>query len=149
MSSTTATDTFGVLLKRGDGASPESFTALFEMFDLDPPGFDRNFHDATHHESPRGVQEWIAGLRLAPQFTCQVNWIPDNASMSWLDATRGIIYDQVNAILHNYQIAFPDAGATVATFAAFVKAFKPSAMPVNGKMTATVTFQITGEILLS
>lgn len=143
MSATTATAQFGTLLKVGDGSSPEVFTAVAEVTSIAVPAFDRNMTEATHHESPSTTQEFVPTLRLAPTFSCTLNWLPDDATQN---ETAGLLYYHTQGTKKNYQIVFSNATFTVA---AYVKTFQVQEVGTDGIKKAQVTFQTSGPITVS
>lgn len=73
---TTATDAFvgNVFLYRGDGGSPEVFTAVCQVFGISGLGEANEQIDATTFCS-RGVKEYIAGLADGTEFNLEMNFI--------------------------------------------------------------------------
>lgn len=139
MAATQAGIGYGVLMKVGDGASPnEVFTTLqAEVTSITPPGYSRDAIDATHTESPDRFREYIAGLMDAGEVELDLNFVPTVA-----DA----IIAALLAGKRNYQLLFP--GVLTWTFAAICTAYTPSA-PVDDKMTATATFKVSGKPVLA
>jgi len=56
--------------------------------------------------------------------------------------------DLKNRTKRNFQLVFPDVGATTWAFAAYVTGFEPSA-PVDDLLGASVTLKITGQPTLA
>ena len=48
----------GTLLKIGDGASPETFTAIAEVKDITGPNMSMEFAEFTHQQSTDGYREY-------------------------------------------------------------------------------------------
>ncbi len=133
-----ATSGFGTVLKRGDGATPtEAFTAIAELFDIDPPGLDSTRIEVTHHESPSAHKEFIMGLQEVEEFTIDISFLPNHATHN---ETAGLVADWKNKTKRNYQLV---QGPKTWTFEAFVANFKPSA-PKDDRRSANVTFRPTG-----
>jgi hypothetical protein len=50
----------GKLLKIGDRAAPEVFTAIAEVKDITGPGLTREFSEFTHQQSASSYREYIS-----------------------------------------------------------------------------------------
>lgn len=126
---------YGTLLKVGDGGSPtEVFTTLdAEVTSITPFGYTREAIDATHMQSPDSFKEYIAGLMDAGEVSVEMSFIPSASD----PLVAALVYGA-----RNYQILFP----TIATFTfrAICTSYSPTA-PVDGKMTASAAFKISGK----
>ena len=129
-------------LKRGDGATPEIFTMIAEVGDIDGLALKRQMEDATSHSSA-GWEEKKPTMKSGGQVKFPVNFVPSNATHS---ATAGIAYDWLNGTLHNYQMIYPDG--TTWSFACYVAELniKPA---VKGILKADVVLDLTGPITLA
>ena len=136
---TAATDSHGTLLQRGNGASPEIFTTVAEVRDIDAPGISKNRHEATSHDS-NGWSERISGIKTLGEMSCEINWIPSNTTHN---EVAGLIYDATSETDRNYRLVFPDASAEKMTFRGTVTEFQSMA-PVDGVLRAKVKFDATG-----
>lgn len=136
---------FGVLLKKGDGASPEVFTSIAELTGLSGPGLSMDTVEATHTGSSGNYREYIAGLLDAGEVSFDVNFLPADSTQ---DESTGLLADKKNRTLRNFQIVWPDSGNTTWSFAAFVTSFEPSS-PIDDRMTASVTLKISGDPTLA
>ena len=139
---TDATIGKGVAFKRGDAASPEVFTAIAEVIGVGGPNMQRDTVEATHTDSANNYREFISGLRDGGEVTLALNHLPGNATQQSLRTD----YDADTAV--NYQVIFPDTGASQADFAAFVTAIEPDT-PIDDRMVSNVTFKITGKPIFS
>lgn len=130
----------GVILKRGDGASPESFTAVGQVFGGPAgPSYTQDQLDVTDSSSPSGFREFIGGLMDAGEVSGELHFDPSNATHN--DAA-GLIKTLKDGVLKNFQILFPDTKKV--TFAALVTAMELDAGGVDGKLTASFTLKISG-----
>lgn len=137
---------FGTLLQIGDGATPtEGFTTVAEVLDIGGPGLALGLTDGTHHGSPGGWIEKIPTLLDAGEVSFDIQYDPVGATH---DASTGLINDMENKTLRNFQLVFPDTGTTTWSFSAYVAGFEPSA-PVEGKLTASVMLDISGQPTLA
>ena len=130
---------YGVAFARGDGASPEVFTALAEITNITPPQLSRDTVDATHQGSPDGYREFIGGLRDSGEVSLEMNWIAGSTT----DTTLLTDFDSDDPV--NYRITFNDADTTTATFAGFVTGYTPNS-PMEDKQSASVTIKVTGKV---
>ena len=128
---------FGVLLKVGDGASSEAFTAIAELIGLSGPGLSLDTVESTHTESLNAAKEYIAGLKDGGEVSVDLNFLPGNATHT------ALIADWAARTLRNFEIVWPDTGSTKWSFSAFVTNYEPSA-PIEDRMTASASLKITG-----
>jgi len=136
---TNAIPTQGVVIARGDGGSPETFTLIAEITDFDGPGGERPDIDVSSLDSL--AREFLPGLKDNGDFSFTANFLP-------VDAQHVLVRDTDTAetsTATNFRITFTDAGATNATFAAFVKQYRPSG-GVDDKVVAAVTMRVTGVV---
>ncbi len=126
--------TFGV----GDAASPEVFTALGEVITVTPPNIQIGSIDTTHHTSPSGVREFIAGLQDNGEVQVTLNYIPSTTA-----STAAVVIAALNRTKKNYKITYPNS--KYHTFAAVYLGMSIDA-PMDGKITATLRFKVSGVI---
>lgn len=141
MAATNADIGYGWKFKKGDGATPtEAFSALtgVEVTSISPPGYSRDAIDATHMQSPDSFREYIAGLMDAGEVQMDLSYIP---------AVSDALITAILAGKANYQVANPDGSVTF-TISAICTNYQPTA-PVDGRMTATATFKVSGKPTLS
>jgi len=119
----------------GDGGSPETFTAVAEVFSITPPSDTVDVVDATHMLSPNRTREFIDGLIDPGEASFEMNFIPggdgDDAIQAWKAAGGA----------KTCQIKYPN-GVTW-TFTGILTGYEPT-VPVDDRMTATVTLKVTG-----
>ncbi|MGW9249754.1 phage tail tube protein [Streptomyces badius] len=133
-------DGFGVQLKRGDGEDPEVFTAIADITNLSGPGLSRETLDVTSHGSPDGWMEFLGGLKDPGEVSADINYQPA------LHDT--LVADFDDTAPRNYQIVFPDTGATTWSFPAIITGFEPEA-PYDDKAAASLTFKVSGKPVIS
>ena len=138
MTATKAQLGYGFELRRGDGLSPENFTAIAETRSISDFGQERGIEDVTHSKSPDAFMEYIKTLKDGAQFQLGVNLTEDNAAILKADAD-----DDDNTPI-NWRLVLPGALPTYG-FSAHVLSFKFSLDPRTG-IQATVGFKITGPI---
>jgi predicted secreted protein len=143
---TEAISSFGTLLKIGDGATPtENFTTIAEVQDISGPGLEQRTEEVTHHGSTGGWVERIGTLLDAGEVGFDINFLPTHATQ---DPSTGLIADMKNRTKRNFQLVFPDGSSTTWEFTALVTGFEPDE-PVEGKLSASVTLEVTGQPTLT
>jgi hypothetical protein len=135
MAATEATIGYGSIFGIGDAASPEVFTALAEVSNITPPSDTVDTIDATHMASPNRTREFIQGLIDPGECSFDLNFIPGNSADDAIQAWKAA------GGRKNCRITFPNS--VTWTFAALLTGYEP-AVPVDDKMTATVTLKVTG-----
>ena len=136
----------GTLLKIGDGATPEVFKTIAEVKDISGPGLTREFAEFTHQQSTGGYREYKPTFKNSGDVTFKCNFLPDDETQGF--ATTGILKDYEDGTLRNFQLLFPDSGATKASFAAYVANIQPGA-PIAGPLELNVTLRVTGTVTWS
>jgi hypothetical protein len=129
----------GTLLKRGNAATPEVFTTIAEVRDIDGPGLKANMKDVTHHSSG-GFDEYLPTTLTMGKVKCELGLDLSDATHSY---TAGLIKDWKLKTKRNFQIVFPLLAPVTWAFSAYVEEFAMKA-PVKGDFTASLTLQITG-----
>lgn len=127
---------FGTKFERGDGGSPEVFTAIGEATNLSGPSMTRETIDVTSHDSPNGYMEFVGGLKDGGQFSFDVNYDP---------AIHNILQDDLDdALPRNYRLVLPTPPGGQFDFKAFLTGMQ-FAFAHNDKMTASLTFKVAGK----
>lgn len=127
---------YGAKFAIGDGASPETFDDLAEVISITPPSDTLDVVDVTHLQSPNRTREFLAGLRDPGECSFEMNFIPGSDADVAIQGVRDNGGEPVNC-----QITFPNN--VTWTFAGILTGYDP-AIPLEDKMTATVTFKVTG-----
>ena len=135
----------GVEFAVGDGASPEVFTKVAEVLSVGGPSLSRDTPEATHTDSTAGYKEFIAGMKDGGEVTINMNFLPADASQ---DLATGLLGDFGTDTPINYQITFPYSPTVAWTFAGFITGFEPD-VPIEDRMTASVTFKVSGQPTLA
>lgn len=112
-----------------------TFVELGEVFNITPGEEQTDRVDVTHYQSPARRREFIAGLIDSGEASFEINWIPGNAT----DVRLRELRDSGAKLQH--QITFPNG--TSVTFDAIVLSYS-KAMPIDDKMTATITVAVSG-----
>lgn len=124
------------------GGSPLDLIDLGEVFNITPPSATVDSIDVTHMTSPNRRREFISGLTDGGECSFEMNFIPgsvgDNELNEILDLGVGV------SRRRSCQIRYPN-GVTH-TFDAELTAYEPS-VPTDDRMTASVTFKVTGNVV--
>lgn len=116
-----------------DGGS--TYVDIAEVNDITPPSSTFDMVDATHMQSPNSDREFIIGLNDPGEMSLTMNFVPGSASDTKIQAIK-----QARARV-KCRITFPN-GVTW-TFSGLLMTYEP-AVPTDDKMTATVTFKVSG-----
>jgi len=115
----------GPLLTIGDRDTPEVFTTIAEVKDITGPGLTREFAEFKHPQSASGYREYKPTFKNSGNVTFKCNFLPDDSTQGF--AATGKLKDSEDGQLRSFQLLFPDAGATFASFAAYVANIQPTA----------------------
>lgn len=126
------------LFQRDPGTG--TYATLAEVTSITPPNLARDTIDATHMLSTSRYREFISGLRDGGEANIELNFVPGGSAMT------ALLVDWASNAAVPYKIVFPNSAAW--TFDAFVTAIGPEA-PLDDKMTAAITFKITGVPVLA
>ena len=134
-----ATHSKGTKIKRGDGGSPEVFTAIGQITGISGLGSGTPKEiDITNLDS-EGM-EFLMGLPNEGSMSVSLNWASTDAQQA------GLWADRAAKTLRNFQILFPDG--TLFSFAALVTVFNLKA-PINEKIDVDMTLRISGLVTKS
>jgi len=113
-----------------------SFVPIAEVINVTPGEATADRIDATHMLSPGRRREYISGLIDNGEASFEINWIPGNDTDEMLRdlMSTGEVAD--------HMITFPN-GVNV-EFEAAVTGFS-KAIPIDDRMTATITVAVSGE----
>jgi predicted secreted protein len=117
--------------------STPTFSAIAEINSISGPNKSRATMDVTSLDSTGGYREFRASFRDPGEV---------QLSMNFTLATYTLLNDDFeDESPRDYQIVFPDTGETTFEFSGLVTAMG-SAVPLDDKVTATVTIKITGPV---
>jgi len=140
MAESNAIAAFGTVLEVGDGGSPEVFTGIAEVHDVNGPGISLDMIERTHQLSPDATKEYIAGLKDLDNITFEIGFVPTDPTHS---LTTGFLADWKNRVMRTYHLVFPDSGNTTWELKGYVSGFSIKG-PTQGLLTADVTIKLTG-----
>lgn len=135
--SSSALESQGMTIKRGDGASPEVFTIIPEVRSITGPDGSATEIDVTDLSS--SAKEFRMGLQDNGSITLDMMYIPANT------VHAGLRTDRQNRTLRNFQLLFTDSPATTWSFSAYVQGFSVT-NEVDSTTNASITLRISGTI---
>ena len=126
-------------LKRGDGASPEVFTNIYETVSIGGFGQSNDLVEATHLLST--AKEFINGMADGVEFPVVVNYKPT-------DATHvGLMSDCINKVSNrNFKWVIPTSPSLTWSFAAIVRAWAVQNTTANEPFRVSFTLKVSGAI---
>lgn len=133
---------YGAKFHVHDDSSPGAFVEVGYITNISGPGMSRDAVDVTNSNSPNGYREFIGGLRDGGELSFDIVFVPNSAGITALLAE----YDRDQA--SNCKITLPGATAYAWTFDGICTGFEPAA-PMDDKMTASVTFKVSGKPALA
>jgi predicted secreted protein len=113
-----------------------SYVDIAEVISITPGDATADRVEATHMNSPGKRREYIAGMIDSGEATFEINWVPGSATDVFL---RDLF---TSGATRSHRIEFPN-GVTV-TFNASIIGFS-KAVPIDDRMTATITVAVSGE----
>lgn len=129
-----------VKLDENAGVGAESLVTLEEVFEVTPPEASVATVDATHMASPNRAKEFVSGLIDNGSASIQGNYVPNST-------TDNLIRDlQAAGSETKMEITFPN-GVKVSC-QILIENYSQS-VPVEDRMTFTVSFKVTGATTLS
>lgn len=127
----------GTVFNRWSGTA---WVAIAEINSITGPSMSRDTIDVTSLDSTGGYREFITGFRNAGTVVLAMNFTRDTYELM-----KG---DFESNVAKNYQIILPDAENTGLDFEGLVTEL-PLTIPADDKITADVTIQITGQVVIS
>ena len=139
--SSNALEAQGMLIKIGNGASPQVFSTISEIKTFSGPTGSAAVIDVTDLSS--SAKEKRMGLADEGQLSFTINYIPDNTQHTLLRTRRA------SRVETDFKMVFTDdSPSTTWSFSAFVTGFAVSGA-VDNVVEANVTLEITGSITQS
>lgn len=112
-----------------------SYTDIAEVFEITPPSDTIDTVDASHMASPNATREFIFGLRDPGEASFEMAFIPGSESDELIQTVR----DSRQSV--SCRITFPNQ--VTWTFTGVLTGYEP-AVPLDDRMTASVTFKVSG-----
>lgn len=135
MTTANVTNSKGILLYKGDGASPEAFTtAVVGIQDMPSIASAKSVKDRT--DLSDGNRDYGLGIGEPPSFTLNCFWDP-------VDTTHAaLITEHSNETKCNYRATVPTSPAKTYTFKALISSYTTPYGGVDGDLMWDITFQL-------
>lgn len=130
-------DTQGTVFARGDGASPEVFTAVGQVTSITSAGQSRALIDVTTLDSTS--RQYKLAIKDGQEMTLAIQY--DSASTS----QTGLRTDMVNGTTRNFRLTLTDSPATTIDFAGLVTNWTQD-FEIDGVVSLNVTIKPTGDL---
>jgi len=131
----------GILLKAGDGGSPEAFVTVAENVSLKPLQFSRNEMEVSTHNV--GVEEKILGMLRQGQVTGTLNWVPTDPTHDQM------LQDILANVKRNWRITFPPNGLPYWTIPARVQLFDVQEVTTDSPMQIAFALTVDGTVTMA
>jgi len=128
---------FGIQLQRDS-------TEIAGVTNISGPGLSLDTVDVTTHDTANYWEEVVATILRSGEISLDIVYDPADATHKY--AAGGILHDLVARTSVAYKLIFPDAVEW--DFSCLVVGFEPTG-PIEGALTATARFKITGDVTLA
>lgn len=129
----------GTKLSVGDGASPEVFTPITGVVEINVPNPDVADLETTDHDTTNRSKTYQPGLIEPGDISIMYKYDPANSEQVQLETDRDA------GTVTNYQTEVPTSPADIQTFSAYVKSVEP-ATPIDGLFTKRATLKVAGAV---
>ncbi|MDP2358018.1 MAG: phage tail tube protein [Beijerinckiaceae bacterium] len=121
--------------------SVPAFVELEEVISITPGEAETDRVEATHMSSPGRRREYVAGLIDSGEASVEINWVPGSDTDLLLRALHA------SGETAQHRITLPanaDGDRVTLTYDAQLLSYNKS-LPIDDRMTATVTISVSGE----
>lgn len=132
---------FGTQLQYGDGGSPEVFTSITALQDIEIPAGTADKIDVTTQDSTGGFKEYLQGLKDAGSF--KVTCVYDPADLTHL--AMNALY--ASGDWTNWKAILPTSPTHDITFTGYVAGADLKA-PVDKEISMEYEIMVTGQVVL-
>lgn len=129
---------FGIIFEYDTDGTP-TWQAIGEVEDATPSAISKDTYETTHHGTVAGAKTFEGSLVDFGEASIVIQYDPADTHHEVL-RTRAAT---ANETAQDYRFTFGDTGATAETFSAVCTGFEPG-VPIADKITATVTFKLSG-----
>jgi hypothetical protein len=129
---------FNTKLYIGDGASPEVFTKIDEVFNLGPVGGTKELVDFTNHDSVGFYEYQVFDLKDGKEIQAEANHIPANTSQGLIRTA------DANSSVDNYMIIGRDGNGFA--FPAIITNLETDFSDLKGRVVFRFTLKIAGNV---
>lgn len=138
----TTFDAYGAVLKTGNAASPEQFTAIAQVRTINGMNITRDSIESSHHDSTDKWRDFLPGFKDAGDITLDLEWDPLGATHKY--TTGGFLKKLDDTTNTNFQLVWPTSPVVTWNFTAHLTGVSPVA-PHEDKLTMTATFKVSGK----
>lgn len=131
---------YGAKFELETAAGSNAFSEIGEIDDLTPPNEKADVLEATNFNSPNGYKEFILGMTDPGDCKFTMNLVPGSASETLILAAKA------SRDAYKAKITFPEG--QVWAFLLLVLEYSTT-VPVDKKMTASVSGKVTGSVVRS
>lgn len=132
---------YGAELWIEDDAATPVLTQIAEVTGISLPNPQTAEIEATHFKSPNRRREYISGLIEDGEGSFEINYVPSSATSALIQTAQN------NGDVRGFKIVVPDGSAGGATWevtgSLIIRGFERN-VPIDDKMTATLTVRFTG-----
>ena len=136
------TAAFGTLIKKGDGASPEVFTAVAQVQGITGPGQKADTIETTTHNQANAYKTYIAGLMEGGEIKFNCFFDPANATH------LGLITTLEARVPVNWQLLPPFSPTIKFSFSGLLVDVGHK-YELNGATMADITIKVSGKPTLA
>lgn len=139
---TEALQAMGAFLRRNG-------TEIAEVTNIKGPSFKADTIEATHLRSPGFWREYIGSLKDGGELTFDINMILADPTHN---AATGVLapFNSAGASQRDdWDLVFPDAASTVWSFGGFITGYEVADIAIDGKLSASITVQVSGQPTLA
>lgn len=130
---------FGTKLYIGNGASPEVFTKIDEVFNIGPVGGSKELVDMTNHDT-LGYYDYLAfDLKDGKDLQIEANDIPGNTSQELVRTS------EANSTKPNWKVVYRDGTSEI--FPGIVTDIETDPSDMKGKVVFRFTLKIAGAVV--
>jgi predicted secreted protein len=122
-------------------SATDVYTTIANATNIKPYAEKADVIDVTAHDSPNDYREKLLGALDAGQCVVELNYDPAAVTHQWLQT------EFASRTSQKYQITWPGSPVKKVQFSAFIVGLSPES-PYDGKLTASVTLEITGAITI-
>lgn len=133
---------YGAYVEISTGDSPDVMTTMDEVYTITPPNFTFDTVDVSHMQSPGRKREYISGMGDGGDFSFEMNYVPGSTADDFLFALQTLS----PSVDHKrwIKVTVPPLGVSD-LFRGELTGYEKS-ITFDDKMTATVTFKVSGEL---
>lgn len=130
-------ETQGTTIGRGDGSSPESYTTIPQVTNMNPVGQNRDLIDVTNLSST--AREYKLAIKDGQEIQLEIQYDPSDTEHS------GLRTDMNDGTTRSFQITDSDSPSNTITFNALVTNWSLG-YPIDSVVPLNVTLKPTGDL---